>query len=304
MTPRRYDSPEAFKQSLEHRLRELVPGAMLARKRQVLVFDRLLARLVDEFGSAAVVKGGFALELRLERARSTVDIDLRIAGSPHELLGKLQAAGRRDLGDFMTYEVAPDDDHPEIRTEGMRYDGFRFRATCRLAGKLYGQRFGLDVAFGDPILGEPDAVVTRDLLGFAGIAPPRLPLYPIESHIAEKLHAYTLPRLRPNSRIKDLPDLALLATIRRISARTLRAALLQTFQFRNSHAVPTQIPAPPPTWRTPYAAMARDADLAWATLDDVYLAARAFLDPVLSGDVERFWNPVAWAWSIQTDVSR
>jgi hypothetical protein len=34
----------------------------------------------------------------------------------------------------------------------MQYDGLRFRAECKLAGKVYGQRFGVDVAFGDPTL--------------------------------------------------------------------------------------------------------------------------------------------------------
>lgn len=62
----------------------------------------------------------------------------------------------------------------------------------------------------------------EDVPTFAGIAPPTLRLYPIESHIAEKLHAYTMPRSRPNSRMKDLPDLALLATAQPIDAMRLR----------------------------------------------------------------------------------
>jgi hypothetical protein len=33
----------------------------------------------------------------------------------------------------------------------------------------------------------------------------RLRLYPRETHVAEKLHAYTLPRRRENSRVRDLP---------------------------------------------------------------------------------------------------
>ena len=85
----------------------------------------------------------------------------------------------------------------------MQYEGLRFRADCKIAGKVYGQPFGVDVAFGDPILGEPDVMVADDVLAFAGIAPPTLRLYPIETHIAEKLHAYTMPRTRPNSRVKD-----------------------------------------------------------------------------------------------------
>ena len=166
-------------------------------------------------GDAAFLKGGLVLELRLERARTTKDIDLRLIGSPDGVLAKLQEAARRDLDDFLSFEIGPDEDHPQIQNDGMIYEGLRFRAECRLAGKPFGQPFGVDVAFGDPILGEPDVVIADDVLGFAGISPPALRVYPIETHIAEKLHAYTLPRKRPNSRIKDLPDLALLATAQR-----------------------------------------------------------------------------------------
>lgn len=249
MTPRTYSSPEAFKQALEQRLRSAAKtGTEFARRRQILVFDRFLARIM------AV------------------------------------------LGDFMAFEIRPDDEHPEIKNEGMQYDGLRFRAECRLAGKLYGQSFSVDIAFGDPMVGEPEVVEAEDVLAFAGIAPPRLRLYPVETHIAEKLHAYTLPRARPNSRVKDLPDLALLATAQAIDARRLRAALDQTFNFRKTHPLPTSLPAPPPAWERPYAAMAREDRLLWATLDDVTKAARAFLDPVLAGVFDAQWSPADWAW--------
>ena len=225
MTVRAYASPEAFKQALEQRLRDAdSPGGTFARRRQLLVFDRFLARIVAVFGSMVTLKGGLALELRIARARTTKDVDLRMVGAPDNILANLQEAGRRDLGDFMTFEVGADEDHPELRTDDMLYDGLRFRTECKLAGKLYGQRFGVDVAFGDPILGEPDLVVARDVLAFAGIAPPALRIYPIETHIAEKLHAYTLPRVRPNSRVKDLPDIALLATAQPLDATRVRAA--------------------------------------------------------------------------------
>lgn len=70
MTPRTYSSPEAFKQALEQRLRTSAKtGAEFARKRQLLVFDRFLARVVAVLGDAATLKGGLVLELRLERAR-------------------------------------------------------------------------------------------------------------------------------------------------------------------------------------------------------------------------------------------
>ena len=298
MTARSYSSPEAFKQALEQRLRSATKsGGEFARRRQLLVFDRFLARVVAVLGDAATLKGGLVLELRLERARTTKDIDLGLMGGPDDILAKLQDAGRRNLGDFMTFEVGPDDDHPEIQNDGMKYDGLRFRAECRLAGKIYGQPFGVDVAFGDPILGEPAVVVAEDVLAFAGIAPPTLRLYPVATHIAEKLHAYTMPRSRPNSRVKDLPDLALLATVEPIDAKRLRTALEQTFTFRKTHPLPVSVPAPPPAWEGPYAAMAREDQLAWPTLGDATKAVQSFLDPVLAGTLDAKWNPVTWSWS-------
>lgn len=93
--PRTYASPETFKQALEQRLKtSSKSGADFARRRQLLVFDRFLARVVATVGEAATLKGGLVLELRLERARTTKDVDLRMVGSPDDLLATLQAAGR------------------------------------------------------------------------------------------------------------------------------------------------------------------------------------------------------------------
>jgi|SRR5579883_1526588 len=58
----------------------------------------------------------------------------------------LPQAGRLDLKDFMPCEITPDTGHPQIQNDGMRYEGLRFRTDCRLAGKLFGQRFGVGVA--------------------------------------------------------------------------------------------------------------------------------------------------------------
>ena len=238
-----YASPQAFKQALEQRLKtSSSSGVDFGRRRQLLVFDRFLARVMAVFGDAALLKGGLVLELRLERARATKDIDLRLIGSPGSVLADLRQAGRLDLKDFMTFEVTPDTEHPQMQNDGMRYEGFRFRTECRLAGKLYGQRFGVDVAFGDPILGEPEIVSAEDTLAFAGVAPPVLRLYPIETHLAEKLHAYTLPRPRPNTRVKDFPDIALLGTMQPLDAERLRVALAQPSNFAALMLCPCPFP--------------------------------------------------------------
>jgi Nucleotidyl transferase AbiEii toxin, Type IV TA system len=295
MTARSYSSPEAFKQALEQRFRaETKSGAGLSRKRQLLVFDRFLARIVDTFGDAVTLKGGLALELRLARARTTKDIDLRLMGTASDLLPRLQQAGRLDLHDFMLFEVQPDREHPELTN--LKYGGLRFRTECKLAGRIYGQPFGVDIVVGEPIAGEPDVVTADDVLGFAGIAPPELRLYPIETHIAEKLHAYTLPRARPNTRVKDLPDLALLASHGSLQSQALRTALDQTFTFRDTHPLPSSFPEPLAAWALPYAAMAKEDELPWPTLADVSRAAREFLEPVLRSEARPTWDPAGWSW--------
>lgn len=151
-------------------------------------------------------------------------------------------------------------------------------------------------AFGDPMLGEPEVIVAEDALGFAGIKPPTLRVYPVETHIAEKLHAYTMPRARPNSRVRGLPDLALIATAGPIDASRLRAAIEQTFTFRGTHDVPECLPPPPAAWEAPYAAIAKEDRLQWDTLAEAFEAGRAFLDPVLAGAGDDEWQPNTWSW--------
>ncbi|MGM0577141.1 MAG: nucleotidyl transferase AbiEii/AbiGii toxin family protein [Myxococcota bacterium] len=106
---RRYETPMAFKAALEHRLRRRATRVRrsLNRERQLLVFDRFLARVFEVMGDDVVLKGGLVVELRLARARTTKDIDLRLLGQPDHLLSRLQEAGRASFGDFMTFEVGP-----------------------------------------------------------------------------------------------------------------------------------------------------------------------------------------------------
>jgi len=63
MKSRTYATPAAFKAALEQRLRDSSKsGVELARRRQLLVFDRLLARVTRVLGKAAMVKGGLVLD--------------------------------------------------------------------------------------------------------------------------------------------------------------------------------------------------------------------------------------------------
>jgi hypothetical protein len=262
------------------------------------VFERFLARVQRLVGDAVVLEGGLVLELRLQRARTTKDVELRMIGTPAELLDRLQEAGRLDLFDFLRFEIQRDRQHPEIRGEAMKCAGHRFAAECRPAGKIYGRRFGVDISFGDPAVGEPDEIVGDRLLDFAGIEPARLRLYPIVSHIAEKLHAYSMPCERPDSRIKDLPDLALLASAGDLDAGQLRTALETTFAFRGTHALPAAVPRPPEHWTVPYAAMAEADELHWRSIEALHEAVHTFLGPVLAVRAANGrWSAGNWRWN-------
>jgi hypothetical protein len=296
---RTYATPAAFKRALEERLRQEAQktGTPVVRLRQLLVFDRLLGRMEQAFGSSVIAKGGVALELRLERARTTRDLDLRMAAPVDGLVDRLRDAARQSLGDFLTYEIRENTgDGAAIDGDGAVYEGIRFRAEARLAGALYGMPFGLDVAFGDVLTGKVDEIEGSPLLDFVGAPRSRIRLYPRETHVAEKLHAYTLPRARENSRVKDLPDIALLARSERFEGQNLRAALERTFGFRGTHPLPRELPPPPTSWAAPYARMAAENELPWSSLAAVHEAARAFLEPVLQS-AGGTWNPAPWSWT-------
>jgi Nucleotidyl transferase AbiEii toxin, Type IV TA system len=294
----RYASAVDFKQALEERLRQVATGPGIQRRRQLLVFQRLLARILPSLGRNIVLKGGLALEIRLGGARTTGDIDLVFFGSETALLERLQALGQLDLSDFMTFEIQPKKDTPDVAGDGVLYGGKRYRVECKLAGKIFGAPFGLDIVFGGHMLGDATLVRGEDYLGFAGIAAPEVHLLPVETHLAEKLHAYTLPRPSPNSRVRDLPDMALLAMVPDpLHAHRITEAIQQTFRARKTHDAPDILPAPPEAWRTSYAALASEQRLRWKTLEELVAAVRAFLDPVLRGDNCGTWSRDHWGWS-------
>ncbi|HEY5959458.1 MAG TPA: nucleotidyl transferase AbiEii/AbiGii toxin family protein, partial [Polyangiaceae bacterium] len=208
-----------------------------------------------------------------------------------------RSAGQIDAVDFMTFDVQEDSDHPDIQNEGLQYGGKRFNALCKLADKQYGDKFNTDVAFERPVFGKPELIAAHDSLAFAGISPPVILVYPVETHIAEKLHAYTMPRARPNARVKDLPDLALLGQLGRINSERLKTAIDKTFEHRYTHLVPRQLPAPPQDWERPYTQLQMDNDFPWKTITVTYEAARKFLDPLLDETaVGCTWDPESWSW--------
>lgn len=137
--------------ALEQRLKTGAAGegARLARDRKRLVFERLLARLTATGPDRWLLKGGFALELRLaERARATKDIDLDWQAAEEEVLDAVLDAAAHDADDFFHFMVERTGT-PEDRLGGSH----RFRVAASLAGRPF-ETFLLDAAaLLDPILG-------------------------------------------------------------------------------------------------------------------------------------------------------
>lgn len=85
----RYADASAFRQAIEQRIKTDVVGddAMIVRRRKRIAFDRLLTRLVLVAPSKWVLKGGFALDLRIsDQARATRDVDIAWHRHENELL--------------------------------------------------------------------------------------------------------------------------------------------------------------------------------------------------------------------------
>ncbi len=276
----RYRDAPAFRQALEQRLKTRAggDGAHLARDRKRIAFDRLLARLGDVAPDRWLLKGGFALDLRLaDRARSTRDVDLEWQTSEEELAEMLINAAGLTSDDFFTFTIERAGIPPE-RLGG----AYRFRVTASLAGRLF-ETYLLDVAIATLPVDEHDTL-TSDLLSFAEVEPVEIPAIPLERHLGEKLHAYTRRYRddRPSSRAKDLIDIVLIRELKAFEAQRLHDKIAKVFQARETQP-PRALPAPPSEWAVPYQTLAAEVGLD-RDLSTGHRLAADFLDPVLRND--------------------
>jgi len=265
MTAKKYQSGKDFRQALETRLlaqakSDKVP---IERLRQEVAFDRFLARLLNDPDSDYLLKGGYAMELRLRhRARFSRDLDVAAKHQkgitdPEVLLRKLESELAVDLGDWFGFRIS----ESSMSLEGAPYAGFRFPVEARLAERTFA-RFHVDVAFGDPVLDDPSWLKGSSLLNFAGIPTLNVPTLPAETHFAKEIHAYTKPRKTgPNSRVRDLIDMVLLLDQGILNPDAVRRALKSTFMRRDTHPLPATLPSPHSSWTATYAELATEIGL-------------------------------------------
>jgi len=204
-----------------------------------------------------------ALELRLNHARATKDVDLSLRALPEDkgrnmdpqiaerLQSLLQDCVGTETGDFFEFVIG----QAVLDLVNAPYGGTRFPVEARLAGRIFG-RFHVDVALGDLWLEPHEWVLAYDWFSFAGIPPPKIPLISREQQFAEKLHAYTIPRATANSRVKDLVDMVLLIDRGGMDPKVLGLAIARTFARRRTHPLTLEVPDPPGLWQKPFRTMA------------------------------------------------
>lgn len=271
-------------------------GESLPRLRKSVVFERLLARLIEQAPDRWVIKGGVALDFRLgDGARATMDLDLAHQDDEQQATDDLLGATDIDLGDFFSFTV-------ERVGSPTTHEGdaaIRYRVRADLADRRF-EEVVLDIGLGDRLPQTPDRLLCPDILRFAGIERIEVPALPLEQHLAEKLHAYTrlYGSVHPSPRVKDLVDILLIQMSATIDARHFASELQRTFGTRNTHELPVSLPEPPTSWVTPFRTLASDVGLDPDVGVGFRLAA-GFLNPVLRGQVAgaATWEPAARRWS-------
>lgn len=273
-----------FRKSLEARLQLIASKTQidLQRLRRKVAFDRLLARIFSQGQGHFFLKGGYAMELRISRARATKDIDLtwiRRIKNENELLNELilqelQTLARQDLKDYFVYQIGK----AQIDLENAPYGGARFPVSTMIDGKQF-VRFQLDVG-GDVMIDQVEKIRGENWLDFCGILPPEIPTISIEQQFAEKLHAYTLPRGdRINTRVKDLIDLLLLSEMKNLKISECKKSLQRIFTIRETHRLLDALPNPPVEWKTPFRELATECGISM-DLDEAFAMIAGFCEKI------------------------
>ncbi len=285
-----YESPAALRQALETRLgnRSREAGIDLERLRRRAAFERLLVRLDLGAPNRWVVKGGMALEIRLgDRARSTRDLDLALrdvqgdGSSVRELLiDCLSIDPEEDSFGFRVGEPTT------ITLDEAGRPGWRFPVEVRMAGRKFAN-VRLDIVARDDEVARTQRVALPGVLDFTGLERHEVEVVDPTQHFAEKVHAFTRTYGdRPNTRVRDLPDMVLLIDEGLEPTSELHAIVSRVFETRANAELPVQLPDPPSAWRENYPALAADLDISAKTLDEAMTVVRTFWTTLLSNKEE------------------
>lgn len=260
-----YDSPQALRAALEHRLltTSQETGIALDRLRRRVLFERIVSRLQIAEPGLWVLKGGMALEVRLsDAARLTKDIDVGLrdvvvnAADLHERL--IDALSIDPFEDWFVLEVA---EPAALREDGGGHLTWRVSVAATLADKHFGS-IKLDVSPRAHELHATDRLPLPNSLDFAGTPTTDVEIVDVHRHAAEKFHAMTRDfGDRENSRVRDLLDLVILIENDLLSPGSVADAAREVWAERNGTDPPRQLPSLPASWPARYIQLAADYDI-------------------------------------------
>ena len=274
-----YDSPQALRTALEHRLlatsRE--SGVALDRLRRRVLFERVVSRIEVAEPGLWVLKGGMALEVRLsDAARLTKDIDVGLrdsVASPADLHERLIDALSNDpFNDRFTFEVS---EPAALREDGGGHPTWRVPVAAFLAAKPFGA-IKVDVSPRAHELQATDRLPLPNSLDFAGIPTTEVEIVDVHRHAAEKFHAMTRDfGDRENSRVRDLLDLVLLIENELLSPGAVADAARAVWAERDGTQPPRPLPPLPASWPARYAQLADGHDVDARTFPQAVALARS-----------------------------
>jgi predicted nucleotidyltransferase component of viral defense system len=264
-------------------------------------FDRsiILNRLFANQPENWVLKGASALIWRDASSRATRDLDLLRLGQ-QEI-----SQAYKDLQTALDHPTtAPFDVRfrvSEPRTSWNPDQGHTQVSTVKVTllsdqGKTLSQPVKIDMVIGDHMTDKPETISTQDLATVLRSEPHSIQVYPIHDHLADKIAAtFKLYGENPSTRVRDLADIAHIASTQSLSLQKLNTALEAVRHSSGSAAYPLEFTVPS-DWKQRYARMQQNDAPHAPSFEEALTKAQALVNPVLSwdGKKEMTWSKGQW----------
>jgi hypothetical protein len=223
--------PQAQIQSIQAKIIRIAKdrGATAQQIMTIFLIERAAVRLMtdEKLQSSLVFKGGYVGVRVYNSPRYTTDLDAVVRGlSREEAVQKIKDAMAIEAGDAVWFKFES--------TEALKAQGDYGGVGLAFRGGLgnppakitKAQLIHIDLGIGDPVTPSPRSISTSFTIGEGNLT---WLVYPVETILAEKLHAMVVLGDR-NSRSKDVYDVHLF--LPQANPVALRDAIKATFQFR------------------------------------------------------------------------
>jgi hypothetical protein len=178
--------------------------------------------------------------------------------------------------------------------------GARVHVNARLGPTSFAS-FHIDVVVGTAMTGTPDIVAPLTPLDIEGLGRPHYRVFPVADHLADKLCAIIgtyAPGGQPasSSRVKDLVDIAIIATTMTFGSKALHIAVVTNAALRRLE-LPERFAVPHPVgWAARYPRVAAEAPGPVSDYDTAMSLASRIFDPVLDATATGAWDPSTQMW--------